>query len=55
METFLWTSLAALSIALVSGLYGQKNGYSFWRQFITGFIASLGILSLIVKLVRDYL
>lgn len=55
MDTFLWTALAALIIALISGLYGQRSGYSFWRQFITGFIAALGILSLIVKLIKDYL
>jgi hypothetical protein len=41
-------------IALFSGFYGQKLGYSFWRQFITGFIASAGIISLIYKLVKDY-
>lgn len=55
METFFYTACASLAIALFSGFYGQKNGYSFWRQFITGFIASLGILSLCVKLIKDYL
>jgi hypothetical protein len=42
-------------IALFSGFYGQKQGYSFWRQFITGFIASSGIITIIYKLVKDYL
>jgi len=55
MESFLYTAAAALAIAVFSGFYGQKNGYSFWRQFITGFIASLGILLLCVKLIQDYL
>ena len=50
-----WIVLAAVGIATFSGFFGQKQGYSFWRQFITGFIASVAILSLIVKLVKDYL
>lgn len=53
--TFVWTAVAAFFIALTSGLYGQRNGYSFWRQFITGFIAAMGILALAVKLIKDYL
>lgn len=55
MVTFLWIAFASLIIALISGVYGQRNGFSFWRQFITGFIASIGILSLMVKLVKEYL
>ncbi|MDX1349506.1 MAG: hypothetical protein R3279_04625 [Putridiphycobacter sp.] len=55
MNPFIWTIIASFFIALISGLSGKKNGYSFWRQFITGFIAALGILSLLVKLIRDYL
>jgi hypothetical protein len=42
-------------IAIFSGFWGVKNGYSFWRQFVTGFIASSGIIALIYKLVKDYL
>jgi hypothetical protein len=46
---------ASVLIAIFSGFYGQKLGYSFWRQFITGFIASFGIIALIYKLVKEYL
>jgi len=46
---------ASLLIATFSGFWGTKNGYSFWRQFITGFIASFGIIALVYKLVKDYL
>ncbi len=42
-------------IALFNGFYGQKQGYSFWRQFITGFIAAAGIITLVYKLIKDYL
>ena len=42
-------------IAIFSGYWGVKNGYSFWRQFVTGFIASSAIIALIYKLVKDYL
>ena len=49
-----WVILMSLLVAMVSGFYGQKRGYSFWRQFITGFLASMGIMSLMVKLVQDY-
>jgi hypothetical protein len=42
-------------VALFSGFYGQKLGYSFWRQFITGFIAAAGIISLVYKLIKEYL
>jgi len=45
----------SLLIATFSGFWGTKNGYSFWRQFVTGFIASTGIIALIYKLVKDYL
>jgi len=42
-------------VATFSGFWGIKNGYSFWRQFITGFIAASGIIALIYKLVKEYL
>ncbi|MFD1550914.1 hypothetical protein [Putridiphycobacter roseus] len=51
---FYWVILAALAIASLSGFWGIRQGYSFWRQFITGFIASVAILSTIVKLVKEY-
>lgn len=46
--------ICAVSIATFSGFYGQRSGYSFWRQFITGLIASYGILSIVLKLITEY-
>ena len=45
----------ALLIGLVSGKMVQKKGYSFGYYFVTGFIASCGILGIIVKIIKDYL
>lgn len=48
--------LIGLSVlfALINGFIGQRKGYSFLRQFITGLIASAGILTLIYNLIKDY-
>jgi len=47
--------ISSFLIALFSGFYGKKQGYSFSRQFVTGFIASAGIITIIYKLIKDYL
>lgn len=49
-----WIIGFSFLIALISGFWGKKQGYSFYRQFITGFIASAGILALAYKLIKDY-
>ncbi len=45
----------SLIVAVINGFYWRKQGYSFSRQFVTGFIAAAGIISLIYKLIKDYL
>jgi hypothetical protein len=44
----------SILVALINGFYGKKEGYSFSRQFITGFIAAAGIITIIYKLIKDY-
>lgn len=45
----------ALIIGLIAGLILQKQGYSFSRYFVTGFLAGAGILGIALKIIMDYL
>lgn len=45
----------ALLIGLIAGLILQKQGYSFTRYFVTGFLAGAGILGIALKIIMDYL
>lgn len=45
----------SLIIGLFSGWIVQRNGYSFGQYFVTGFIASAGILGIVFKILMDYL
>jgi len=45
----------SLVIGLISGWMVKKNGYSFKQYFVTGFIASCGILGIVFKIIMDYL
>lgn len=42
-------------IGLIAAFILRKQGYSFVRYFVTGFLAGSGILGIIVKILRDYL
>ncbi|MFT4601534.1 MAG: hypothetical protein ACI857_001715 [Arenicella sp.] len=42
-------------IGIIAALILRKQGYSFVRYFVTGFLAGCGILGIIVKILRDYL
>ncbi|MCG8578120.1 MAG: hypothetical protein MI810_24785 [Flavobacteriales bacterium] len=53
-EAFIWVLGISLLIGLLSGLLVKRSGYSFWRYFVTGFIASCGILGIAYNLLRDY-
>lgn len=54
-ESFLIIVTGGAVIGLMAGLILRKQGYSFVRYFVTGFLAGSGILGIIVKIVRDYL
>ncbi len=45
----------SLVIGLISGWMVQKKGYSFKQYFVSGFIASCGILGIIFKIIMDYI
>ncbi len=45
----------ALIIGLIAGLILQKQGYSFSRYFVTGFLDGAGILGIALKIIMDYL
>ncbi|MGB1104067.1 MAG: hypothetical protein ACPG21_10620 [Crocinitomicaceae bacterium] len=45
----------SLLIGLFTGYFLQRRGYSFWRYFVSGFIAACGILVIIFKILLDYL
>jgi len=55
LQSFFIIVCGGLLIGLVAGLILRKQGYSFARYFVTGFLAGSGILGIIVKIVRDYL
>jgi predicted branched-subunit amino acid permease len=55
LQSFFIIVCGGLLIGLVAGLILRKQGYSFVRYFVTGFLAGSGILGIIVKIVRDYL
>lgn len=45
----------SLVVGLLSGLLVRRKGYSFAQYFVTGFIASCGILGIVFKIIMDYL
>ena len=54
-ESFLVVIIGGLLIGLFAGLILRKEGYSFKRYFVTGFLAGAGILGIIIKILKDYL
>lgn len=54
-EAALYTVIISAVVGLISGWLVQKKGYSFVNYFVTGFIASCGILAIIYKLISEYL
>ncbi len=55
MEAFVYVISISLAVGLLTGLIVRKWGYSFNRYFVTGFIASCGVLGIVFKIIRDYL
>ena len=54
-QAFLIDISGALCIGLITGLILKKQGYSFSRYFVTGFMAGAGILGIILKIIMEYL
>ncbi len=54
-EALIYVLILSLIVGLFSGWIVQKNGYSFKTYFVTGFIASCGVLGIVFKLIMDYL
>lgn len=52
---FIIDLVGALIIGLFAGLILRKQGYSFKRYFVTGFLAGAGILGIALKIIMDYL
>ncbi len=55
VEAAIYVVTLSLGIGLLSGWLVQKKGYSFKQYFVSGFIASCGILGIIFKIIMDYL
>jgi hypothetical protein len=49
------TLSGGLFIGIVTGLILKRQGYSFLKYSITGFLAGAGILGVILKIINDYL
>gem|GEM_PF-2966086 len=54
-EALVYVLVLSLGVGLFSGWIVQRNGYSFKTYFVSGFIASCGVLGIVFKLIMDYL
>lgn len=54
-EALIYVVGLSLIVGLVSGWLVRRKGYSFLQYFVTGFIASCGILGIIFKIILDYI
>lgn len=54
MTALIYVISISLIAGTISGLIVRRWGYSFSRYFITGFLASCGILGVVFKIIRDY-
>lgn len=52
---FLIILIGGLLIGLITALIVRKDGYSFWRYFVTGFLMGAGLLGIILKIIGDYM
>ncbi|NOQ74976.1 MAG: hypothetical protein GQ574_23385 [Crocinitomix sp.] len=55
LEAIIYVVSISLVVGLLSGWMVQKKGYSFKQYFVSGFIASCGILGIVFKIIMDYL
>lgn len=53
-EAILYVVIISTVIALFAGFTLRKKGYTFAYYFISVFIASVGILGIVFKIIMDY-
>ncbi len=54
-EAVIYVLCISLVIAVITGFMVRRKGYSFLHYFVTGFIASCGVLGIAFKIISDYL
>lgn len=54
-DALFYVIVLSLIIGLLSGWIVQRKGYSFKTYFVSGFIASCGILGIVFKIIMEYL
>jgi len=55
VSAVIYVVILSLLIGFISGYMVRRKGYSFKQYFVSGFIASCGILGIIFKILMDYL